>query len=106
VKRKVLAIDPAEQSLRRKFLEGIEDLQAGPTKVFIIASSNRQAMATSSGGDVSVLYGHALPVLLEQVLLIGPDVGNRYVEAEDATAEGIDQPPQPVLKFPALTALL
>lgn len=87
--------------LRRKLLKGIEDLQTGPTKVFVIASCNRQAMATGSGGNVSVFQGHSLPVLAQQVLPVGPDVGNRYVEAEDATAERVHQPPQPVLKFPA-----
>ncbi len=91
---------------RRKFLERIKNLQAGPAKVFVVSRRNRQTMTAGSGSNVSIFQGHSLSVLFQQVFLIGPDVGNRNVEAEDASAERVHQSPQPVLELTPLTPFL
>ena len=76
---------------RRQFLERIEHLQAGPAEVLVVSRHDRQTMAPSGRGDVAVLHGHTLPVLLQQVFLIGPDMSDRDVEAENAPAERVDR---------------
>src|SRR3989304_9210901 len=90
-------------SARRQFLERIEHLQAGPAEVLIVAGHDRQTVPPGGGGNVAVLHGHALAVFLQQVLLVSPDVSDRNVEAENAPAESVHQPAQPVLQIPALT---
>ena len=44
-----------------RFLERIEDLQAGTAKVFLIPGDNRETVTACGRGDVAVFHGHSCP---------------------------------------------
>jgi len=63
----------------------------------VIACGDRQSMPAGGRRDVAVFDGHALAGLVEQPLLLGPNVRNRYIEAVNSPPQ---VPPQAALAKP------
>src|SRR4051794_26014781 len=72
----------------------------------IIAGGDCEPVPPRGSGNVTVFNRHALSSLVEEPLLIGPHVRNRYVKPVDSTLQRIYKPRQPGLKNIALTSVL
>ena len=55
-------------------------------------------MTPGGSRNVAILHGHALTLLLQQVFLISPNMRYQNVKTENAAAECVHQPPQPILQ--------
>ena len=92
--------------LRGQFLERVEDFQSGPAKVFVVAGDDGEVVSASGRRDVAVFDRHALPGFAQLPLLLGPEVGDRGVEAENPPVQPSDQLCEPGLKRLALSTFL
>jgi hypothetical protein len=85
-------------------LERVEDLGPGSLEVSVVPRDDRQSVSSHRCHDIAVLDGYALARLLEQSLLLCPDVRYRHVEPVDAAVQRVHQPCEPrcnVLPLPA-----
>ena len=81
-----------------EFLERVEDLEPWSFEVSVVPRSDRQSVSSRRCRDVAVLDGHALAGLLQQSLLIRPDICHRHVESVDGAMQRIDEPCEPCLQ--------
>jgi len=93
-------------ALLPEFFEGVEHFEPWAPKVSVVSRRDRQSVASRGRGDVAVLDGHTLAGLIEQSLLVCPDVSDRHVESVDAPVQGVSQPRQPRLERLTLPTVL
>ena len=65
-------------------------------EVAVVSRSDGQPVPTGCRRNVAVLDGHALARLVEQPLLLSPDVRHRHVEPVDTSLQRVHQPREPV----------
>src|SRR4051794_19578547 len=51
---------PGSLPLRRQLLEGVEYFETGPTKIFVVARCDGEAVLPGGGGNVAVFNRHRL----------------------------------------------
>ena len=86
-------------------LNGLKTLSPG-REVPVVAGDDREPVPSRRRRDVAVFHRHALTGLLQQTLLLRPDVGDRDVEPVDAPVQGVDQAREPRLQCLALPSFL
>jgi hypothetical protein len=102
----VIGTGPSETTQLRELSEGVEHFEPWAPKVSVVSCRDRQPVASRSRGDVAVLDGHTLAGLVEQSLLLCPDVSDRHVESVNAPVQGVNQPRQPRMERLTLATIL
>ena len=82
----------------RQLFEGIEDSEAGPTEILIVAGNDRESVPPGRRCNVAVLDRHSVTGLFEEAFLLRPDIRHRNVEPVDASVHRIDETRQPGLE--------
>src|SRR3990172_915595 len=72
----------------RELFERVEHFQPWTPEVFVVASGDREPVASGGGGDVAVFDRHTLASFSEEPLLLRPHVGDRNVEPVDPPVHG------------------
>src|SRR5262245_24276291 len=87
-----------DQELRSQLFERIENLQAGPVKVFVIAGDDGEVVPAGRSRNVAVFNRHAPARPLKLPLLFGPNVRDRSIEAENPSVQRSHETSQPSLQ--------
>ena len=73
---KTIVRDPSTSKDDGLIFKRIEHLHAAMAEILVVTGHDGQAVPTRGGGDVTVLYGHRITLLLYQEFLFGPDMRN------------------------------
>ena len=101
--RPVVVTDPVRLS---DLFERVKYFESWTLEVLIVPCRDGQPMPSGGRRDVAVFDRHALPGFAQLPLLLGPEVGDRGVEAENPPVQPSDQLCEPGLKRLALSAFL
>jgi len=82
--------------------ERVEDLDPWTSEILVVSSRNGQIVSPRNRCDIAVLNGHGPTSLLQLMLLFGPYMRNRHIEAKNSTAHCVDELSEPRLQGHAL----
>jgi hypothetical protein len=94
-----------DSKLRSQLFERIEDLDARPAKVFVVAGGDGEVVTASRSRNVAVFNRHPPACPLQLPLLFDPNVRDRSIEAENPSVQRSHETSQPSLQRLSLPSL-
>ena len=94
-----------DSKLRSQLFERIEDLDARPAKVFVVAGGDGEVVTAGRSRNVAIFNRHPPACPLQLPLLFRPNVRDRSVEAENSSVQSGRKTSQPSLQRLPLPSL-